>query len=594
MLVSSILVIFLLNFVQCKKLLLTGDVLTSLNVQLQELMHLQKLATWDYETNLTDFNLAKKLEMDVNLASFQKQASYNLSKYKWKSERDGVLQRERLFYLRLEEEILPPKKYKRLKEIMSKMIHIYSTAKICDYSYPTKCDLALLPEDELRYTWIERRKAVGPKVRDLFQEYVQLVNEAAQKNGYDDASEYYLREHTDPDIKKKLKHYNRRLRSLYEQLHAYVRFKLRKKYGNSTSEIGSIPAHLLGDLTAQKWSGIAQVTLPYPEPYENFDNLKQQNYTVTDIARLAEDFYKSLNLSKMPNSFWRKSVFQKLTDTNMTCNPSAWDFYDGQNFRLKTCLKTDREGYETLHHWMGHIQYFLQYQGLDIKLRNAATDALFDSVGGAFSLAAFSLKHLKRVGLYRGEISTKADINNLYTLAMSKIVSVPATYAILKWKDKILSGEVKSEDYNSEWWKLVLKYQGVQPPVPRFEDDFDPGNIFEIISGESIWKKFTSLILQFQIFRQLCETDREFQIFDKASQLHTCDIYQSVKAGAALRTMMAYGKKKPWGYVMKHFLSYGRLFDELNPVPMLEYFQPLYEWLEKENQKNGVFVGWIL
>lgn len=25
---------------------------------------------------------------------------------------------------------------------------------------------------------------------------------------------------------------------------------------------------------------------------------------------------------------------------------------------------------------------------------------------------------------------------------------------------------------------------------------------------------------------------------------------------------------------------------------LLEYFKPLHEWLEQENKKNGVFIGW--
>ncbi|VEN57414.1 unnamed protein product [Callosobruchus maculatus] len=96
-------------------------------------------------------------------------------------------------------------------------------------------------------------------------------------NGFADASEYYLLEYTDECIKEKLKHYNRRLRPLYEQLHAYIRSKLRKKYGNCISETAPIPAHLLGDISAQKWGGIGPITLPYPEAFEDLsENLKKQ------------------------------------------------------------------------------------------------------------------------------------------------------------------------------------------------------------------------------------------------------------------------------------------------------------------------------
>nr|CAH7723650.1 unnamed protein product [Callosobruchus chinensis] len=482
------------------KQLLNNDVLHDLNMRLQGLIHEQKLAAWNYETNLTDFNLQKKLKMDSKLASFQKEAMFNISRYQLNSITDINIHRECQLYLQLEEGILSPKKYRRLKQIVSEMITIYSTAKICDYNNPRKCDLLLQPdiedifsespsEPELAYTWIERSNAVGPKCRNLFQEYVKFTNEAARMNGFADASEYHLREYTDSCIKEKLKHYNRRIRPLYEQLHAYVRFKLRKNYGNCISETGLLPAHLLGGVSAQKWGGVGIATLPYPETFEDLsENLKRQNYTLTDIARLAEDFQKSLNLTKMPDAFWKKSILTKSSDRPMTCHPSAWDFSDGRDFRLKACLKADREGFEALHHWMGHIQYFLQYQSLDIKMRSAASDALFDAVGGALSIAALSLKHLKRLGLFRGEIDQKADINNLYLLALSKIPEFRSTYVALSWKWKVLSGKITPENYNSRWWKLVEKYQGLKPPVPRSEKHFDPGNIYEIICGDSILK----------------------------------------------------------------------------------------------------------
>ncbi|VEN57412.1 unnamed protein product [Callosobruchus maculatus] len=325
--------------------LLNYDVLYELNMKLQGLVHQQKLAAWDYETNLTDFNLERKLNVDLKLASFQKEAHLNISRYQLNSISDINIQRESQLYLQLEEEVLSPQKYRRLKQIISEMITIYSTAKICHYNNPSKCDLVLQPdiedifsesssEAELAYTWIQRRNAVGPKCRNLFQEYVQLTNEAARMNGFADASEYYLLEYTDECIKEKLKHYNRRLRPLYEQLHAYIRSKLRKKYGNCISETAPIPAHLLGDISAQKWGGIGPITLPYPEAFEDLsENLKKQAYTITDIARLAEDFHRSLNLSKMPHSFWEKSIFTKSSDRTMTCHPSVWDFCDGQDFR---------------------------------------------------------------------------------------------------------------------------------------------------------------------------------------------------------------------------------------------------------------------
>ena len=34
--------------------------------------------------------------------------------------------------------------------------------------------------------------------------------------------------------------------------------------------------------------------------------------------------------------------------------------------------------------------------------------------------------------------------------------------------------------YNSAWWKLRTRYQGIKPPVLRSESDFDPGAKFHV------------------------------------------------------------------------------------------------------------------
>lgn len=48
------------------------------------------------------------------------------------------------------------------------------------------------------------------------------------------------------------------------------------------------------------------------------------------------------------------------------------------------------------------------------------------------------------------------------------------------------------------------------------------------------------------------------------------------------------GASKPWPEAMKALTGQKNM--DANGI--LEYFKPLQTWLEKENQKNGVYVGW--
>jgi hypothetical protein len=51
------------------------------------------------------------------------------------------------------------------------------------------------------------------------------------------------------------------------------------------------------------------------------------------MFKLSEEFFTSLNLSAMPDTFWENSILQKPEDRELICHASAWDFYDGKDFR---------------------------------------------------------------------------------------------------------------------------------------------------------------------------------------------------------------------------------------------------------------------
>jgi Angiotensin-converting enzyme len=58
-----------------------------------------------------------------------------------------------------------------------------------------------------------------------------------------------------------------------------------------------------------------------------------QKYTPLKMFKLSEEFFTSLNLTAMPESFWEKSILEKPSDREMVCHASAWDFYDSRDFR---------------------------------------------------------------------------------------------------------------------------------------------------------------------------------------------------------------------------------------------------------------------
>lgn len=51
------------------------------------------------------------------------------------------------------------------------------------------------------------------------------------------------------------------------------------------------------------------------------------------MYRIAEEFFVSMNMSAMPPDFWSKSIFDEIPGRPVICQPSAWDFCNGNDYR---------------------------------------------------------------------------------------------------------------------------------------------------------------------------------------------------------------------------------------------------------------------
>lgn len=52
--------------------------------------------------------------------------------------------------------------------------------------------------------------------------------------------------------------------------------------------------------------------------------------------------------------------------------------------------------------------------------------------------------------------------------------------------------------------------------------------------------------------------------------------------------MLEMGVSKPWPDVLESFTGSRKL----DTSALMEYFQPLYDWLVAENKRNGAPIGW--
>ncbi|XP_048006690.1 angiotensin-converting enzyme-like isoform X1 [Leguminivora glycinivorella] len=567
-------------------------------------MNRMTIANWNYESNITTYNNEHKLQVALDNAEELKENWKETMTYLWKEFEDEDLKRMFSKYTKLGTSALPEDLNQRLIEAVTNMQTTYAKATICEYKFRTKCDLHVEPDvtnifansddpEEMKYAWVEWHKAAGRPSRGYFTEYVQMDNEAAHLNGFDSTAEWWLSEYESSDSEEQFATLWSQVQPLYQQLHAYVRGKLRAKYGESVvSARGPIPAHLLGNIWAQTWNNIEKYAKPYPNKpdVDVTDALKEQNYTALKIFKTAEEFFTSLNLKGLPDMFWDKSIIVKPDDgRDMVCHASAWDFFDGDDFRIKQCTEVTSAFFKTTHHELGHIQYYMQYKDLPVIYRAGANPGFHEAIGDVIALSVSSPKHLRVVGLLKDETDDdESEINQLFKMGLDKIVFLPFAYLLDLFRYAVFRGFTTQRDYNCHFWQLREALQGVEPPVTRTEADFDPAAKYHVAADVEYMRYYVSYIIQFQFHRALCQIAGEYVPGDPDKMLSKCDIYNSTKAGEALGKMLQMGSSRPWPDAMQALTGQRHM----DASGLMEYFQPLYEWLKKENERTGEFIGW--
>ncbi|XP_071039603.1 angiotensin-converting enzyme isoform X1 [Parasteatoda tepidariorum] len=553
----------------------------------EKMMNKLIISIWNYKTNLTDYNKREYNKMNEEIKAFHDETRKNATSFAWENLEDiDVAALNWFLYMSKKPDEKVVENAAKLKKVITEMEEIYGKAKVCSYlsTFLQPCTLELDPDiseimkesrnyQELKHFWTQWRDETGRKMRGDYLRYIDLNNENGYSNTQFEVDEdYFLMWET--------------LKPLYRELHAYVRRKLIGKYSESyIKPNGPIPAHLLGNLWAYSWGNIFDLVIPYPnkKSVDVTKAMREKNITPLDMFKIAEKFFTSIGLKPMPPEFWNKSIIEKPLNREMVCHPSAWYFFDGNDVRIKMCTSVDMDNLATVHHEMGHIEYYLHVQDLSLYQRHGAHPAFHEAVGDLIALSVTTTDYLERIGLLEEATDDpETEINILLYMALEKIAFQPHGLIVDLWRSNIFNGSTDKSELNKAWWKLRLDYQGVCPPVLRSEDDFDAGALYHVGADITYLRYFASIIVQFQFHQALCEEAGH------KGPLHKCSIYKNKKAGKLLSDMLKLGSSVPWTEAMK-LITKGKT-DKMDSASILEYFQPLYAWLKKQNRNE--FVGW--
>jgi peptidyl-dipeptidase A len=417
----------------------------------------------------------------------------------------------------------------------------------------------------------EASKEVGPTLKPGIVRLRDLRNRVVQTLGYPDYFSYQVSDYgmkTDEMLRLN-DQLIRKLRPLYRELHTWARYELARRYGVPVPE--QLPAHWLPNRWGQDWSSLVEV--------KGLDvNAALARKSPEWVVRQGEAFYRSLGFDSLPTSFWTKSSLYPLPANapyKKNTHASAWHLDLDRDVRSLMSVEPNRDWYETTHHELGHIYYYLSYSRPDIPivLRQGANRAYHEGIGSMIGLASLQRRFLAG----RGLVPPTAEVDSMAQLlqeALAFVVLIPfGAGTMTRFEHALYAEGLEPDRFNATWWELARKYQGIVPPAARDERWADALTKTHINDDPAQYYDYAlSYALLFQlhdhIARRILRQDP-----------HDTDYYGRPEVGDFLKRLMTPGASRPWREALRE--TTGR---ELDGKAMVEYFEPLYRWLQEQNR----------
>jgi len=425
--------------------------------------------------------------------------------------------------------------------------------------------------DKRLAAWDES-KEVGKGLKDGLIDLQGLRNKTVQALGYDDYFAYQVSDYgmTTQEMMDLMHQIVVELRPLYRELHTWARYTLSERYG--VEEVpDEIPAQWLPNRWGQDWSPLVSV--------EGLDlDSKLSEKKPEWLVEQAERFYVSLGLDKLPESFWEKSDLYPLpagADYKKNNHASAWHMDLDHDVRSLMSIEPNAEWYETTHHELGHIYYYLEYTNPNVPLllRSGANRGFHEAIGSLMGLAAMQKPFIENIGLFP-EGSKTDEVQSLLKEALNYIVFIPWSAGVMtEFEHDLYAQPLPADQFNKRWWDLKYTYQGIVPPSPRGEEYCDPASKTHINDDAAQYYDYAiSYVLLFQfhdyIARNILHQDP-----------HATNYYGNKEVGAFLHKVLSPGATRDWRELLRESIG-----EDMSAQAMLRYFDPLMAYLKEQNQ----------
>lgn len=417
-------------------------------------------------------------------------------------------------------------------------------------------------------------KEVGKDLKDGLANLRNLRNKTVQALGYDNYFAYQVSEYgmTKDEMIGLCNQLIRDVWPLYRELHTYARYTLAEKYDQPVPEM--LPAHWLPNRWAQTWAGMVEV-----EGVNLDEVLKEKN--AEWLVKQSERFYVSIGFDELPQSFYAKSSLYPLPDTatyKKNNHASAWHLDLQNDVRSLMSVTPNAEWYETTHHELGHVYYFLEYTNPDVPplLREGANRAFHEAVGSMLGLAAMQQPFLEGLGLIPENAKTN-EIQALLKEALNYIVFIPWSAGVMtQFENELYANDLSQEQFSQKWWELKEKYQGIVPPEERGSEYCDAASKTHISNDAAQYYDYAlAFAIMFQLHNHIANNILQ-------QNPRATNYYGSKATGDFLHRILSVGATRDWRVLMKETTG-----EDINAKAMLTYFEPLMIFLREVNKDKA-------
>lgn len=423
--------------------------------------------------------------------------------------------------------------------------------------------------EERRKAWLAS-KEVGKVLKPGLANLQRLRNRVVQPLGYKSYNSYQVSEYgmTSKQMMKLMDNINKDLRPLYRELHTYARYELARRYNQPVPDL--IPAHWLPNRWGQDWSAIVSV--------KGLDvDAALKDKTAEWVVKQGEEFYVSLGFPRLPQSFWDQSSLYPLASGSpykKNNHASAWHMNLENDLRSLMSVEPTAKWYETSHHELGHIYYYVAYTNKDVPplLRQGANRAYHEAMGSLMGLAAMQRPFLEAKGLVPRDAKPD-EVQVLLKEALNFVAYTPfATQTMPRFEYELYDKNLSRDQYNRLWWELAARYQGIAPPTPRGEEYCDACTKTHINDDPAQYYDYAlANVLLFQLHDHISTKILK-------QDPHATNYYGRPEVGAFLREIMRPGSSREWRMVLKE-----KTGEDLSAKAMVRYFSPLMAYLKKVN-----------